>query len=55
VPLTSLVNGKVTFVNLKNNRVVQGDTLVKSTGKPRYRESTNQDLSGDLQDQIFDY
>jgi HlyD family secretion protein len=23
VPLTSLVNGKVTFINLKNNRVVQ--------------------------------
>ena len=29
VPVTSLVNGKVTFVNLKNNGVIQkGDTLV---------------------------
>ena len=32
VPLTSLVNGKVTFVNLKNKGVLQkGDTLVQLT------------------------
>ena len=32
VPLTSLVNGKVTFVNLKNNSIVyKGNTLVQLT------------------------
>ena len=32
VPLSSVVNGKVTFVKLKNNQVVQqGDTLIRLT------------------------
>ncbi|OAB31493.1 hypothetical protein SAMN05444395_101504 [Flavobacterium fryxellicola] len=32
VPHSSLVNGKVTFVHLKNNQAIQqGDTLVKLT------------------------
>ncbi|MFT4800793.1 MAG: multidrug resistance efflux pump [Polaribacter sp.] len=56
VPLTSLVNGKVTFVNLKNNRLVQkGDTLVEITQENLDTEkANNQVLSGDLQDQIRD-
>lgn len=56
VPLTSLVNGKATFINLKNNRVVQkGDTLVKITQESLDTEkATNQVLSGDLQDQVRD-
>ena len=56
VPLSSLVNGKVTFVNLKNNRVVQkGDTLVEITQENLDTEkATNQNLSRDLQDQIRD-
>jgi HlyD family secretion protein len=56
VPLTSLVNGKVTFVNLKNNRLVQkGDTLVKITQENLDTEKeTNQVLSGDLKDQVRD-
>jgi multidrug resistance efflux pump len=56
VPLTSLVNGKVTFINLKNNRLVQkGDTLVKITQENLDTEkATNQVLSGGLQDQVRD-
>ncbi|MBC5837285.1 HlyD family secretion protein [Flavobacterium muglaense] len=56
VPLTSLVNGKVTFVNLKNNRVVQkGDTLIQITQENLNTEkATNQDLSRDLQDHVRD-
>ena len=56
VPLTSLVNGKVTFVNLKNNHVVQkGDTLIQITQENLDTEKvTNQDLSGDLHDQVRD-
>ncbi|MGO4822461.1 MULTISPECIES: HlyD family secretion protein [unclassified Flavobacterium] len=56
VPLSSLVNGKVTFVNLKNNRVVQkGDTLLAITQENLDTEKvTNQDLSGDLHDQVRD-
>ncbi|WP_035663644.1 biotin/lipoyl-binding protein, partial [Flavobacterium sp. ACAM 123] len=51
VPLTSLVNGKVTFVQLKNNQVVQqGDTLVRLTQENLDTEkATNQDLAIDLQ------
>jgi multidrug resistance efflux pump len=56
VPLSSLVNGKVTFVHLKNNGVVQkGDTLVQLTQENLDTEkATNQELSGDLQDQVHD-
>lgn len=56
VPLTSLVNGKVTFVNLKNNCVVQkGDTLIKLTVDNLDTEkATNQALSVTIQNQIHD-
>jgi multidrug resistance efflux pump len=56
VPLTNLVNGKVTFVNLKNNRVVhQGDTLVKLTlDNLDTEKATNQGLSATIQNQIQD-
>lgn len=56
VPLTSLVHGKVTFVNLKNNRVVQkGDTLVKLTlDNLDTEKATNQALYGTIQNQIQD-
>ena len=55
-PLTSLVNGKVTFVNLKNNCVVQkGDTLVKLTLDNLDTErTTNQGLLTTIQNQIQD-
>lgn len=56
VPLSSLVNGKVTFVKLKNNQVVQqGDTLIRLTQENLDTEkATNQDLVIDLQDRIRD-
>jgi multidrug resistance efflux pump len=56
LPLTSLVNGKVTFVNLKNNRVVQkGDTLVQLTlDNLDTEKATNQTLSATIQNQIQD-
>lgn len=56
VPLTSLVNGKVVSVHLKNNRLVQkGDTLVQLTQESLNTEkSTNESLAGDLQNRISD-
>ncbi|TDE01963.1 biotin/lipoyl-binding protein [Flavobacterium hiemivividum] len=56
VPLTTLVNGKVTFVKLKNNQVVQqGDTLIRLTQENLDTEkATNQELLIDLQDRIRD-
>jgi multidrug resistance efflux pump len=56
LPLTSLVNGKVTFVNLKNNRVVQkGDTLIKVTlDNLDTEKATNKTLSSTIQNQIQD-
>lgn len=56
VTLISLVNGKVTFVNLKNNRVVQkGDTLVKLTlDNLDTEKATNQGLWITIQNQIQD-
>ena len=56
VPVTSLVNGKVTFVNLKNNSIVQkSDTLVQITQENLDTEkATNQELLIDLQDRIRD-
>ena len=56
VPVTSLVNGKVTFVNLKNNRVVQkGDTLVQLTQENLDTEkATNQEVSSTVQDRVHD-
>ena len=56
VPVTSLVNGKVTFVNLKNNSIVQkGDTLVQLTQENLDTEkATNQEVSSTVQDQIHD-
>nr|WP_315252316.1 HlyD family efflux transporter periplasmic adaptor subunit [uncultured Flavobacterium sp.] len=56
VTLSSLVNGKVTFVLLKNNQVVrQGDTLVRLTQENLDTEkATNKELSIDLQERIRD-
>jgi HlyD family secretion protein len=56
VSLTSLVNGKVVYVNLKNNRLVQkGDTLVQLTQESLNTEkSTNESLAVDLQNRISD-
>lgn len=56
VPLSSVVNGKVTFVKLKNNQVVQqGDTLIRLTQENLdTEEATNHELSIDLQDRIRD-
>ena len=56
VPVTSLVNGKVTFINLKNNSIVQkGDTLVQITQENLDTEkATNQEVSSTVQDQVHD-
>jgi multidrug resistance efflux pump len=56
VPLTSLVNGKVTLVKLKNNSVVQkGDTLVQLTLENLDTEKeTNRTLSATIKNQIKD-
>ena len=56
VPLTSLVNGKVVSVHLKNNRLVQkGDTLVQLTQESLNTEkTTNESLASDLQNRISD-
>jgi membrane fusion protein, peptide pheromone/bacteriocin exporter len=56
VPLTSLVNGKVVSVNLKNNRLVhKGDTLVQLTQESLNTEKyTNESLASDLQNRISD-
>lgn len=56
VPLTSLVNGKVVSVNLKNNRLVhKGDTLVQLTQESLNTEKyTNESIAGDLQNRISD-
>ncbi len=56
VPLSSLVNGKVTFVKLKNNQVVnKGDTLVQITKENLDTEKkTNQDIALTLQNRITD-
>jgi multidrug resistance efflux pump len=57
VPLTSLVNVKVTFVNLKNNLIVQkGDTLVTLTlDNLNSEKSNNQVLLATIQNQIQDF
>jgi HlyD family secretion protein len=56
VSLSSVVNGKVTFVKLKSNQVVQqGDTLIRLTQENLDTEkATNKELSIDLQDRIRD-
>ncbi|WP_245792549.1 HlyD family secretion protein [Flavobacterium fryxellicola] len=56
VPVSSLVNGKVTFIKLKNNQVVQqGDTLVAITQENLNTEkATNQVAAATIQDQIND-
>jgi multidrug resistance efflux pump len=56
VPLTSLVNGKVTYVNIKNNAVVQkGDTLVQLTQENLDTEkATNQEVLSTVHDQVHD-
>jgi len=56
VPLMSLVSGKVTYVNLKNNRLVQkGDTLVQLNLESLHTDqATNQSLARDLKSRIND-
>ena len=56
VPVTSLVNGKVTFVNLKKNNIVhKGDTLVQLIQEDLDTEkATNQEVSSTVQDQVHD-
>lgn len=56
VPICCLVNGKVRFINLKNNCIVQkGDTLVQLSQENLDTEkATNQGLSIDLQNRILD-
>ena len=56
VPLTSLVNGKVVYVHLKNNWLVQkGDTLIKLNQESLNSEKyTNESISSDLQTRIRD-
>ena len=56
VPLSSLVNGKVTFVNLKNNGIVQkGDTLVAITQENLNTEKVNnQEAASTIPYQIHD-
>jgi multidrug resistance efflux pump len=56
VPLTSLVNGKIVYVNLKNNQLIyKGDTLVQLTQESLNTDkSTNESLAGDLQNRISD-
>ena len=56
VPLSSLVNGKVVYVHLNNNRLVnKGDTLVQLTQESLNTEkATNESLASDLQKRISD-
>jgi HlyD family secretion protein len=56
VPLSSLVSGKVTFVNIKNNLVVQkGDTLVQLTQENLDTEkATTQEVTSTILDQVHD-
>ena len=56
VPLTSLVNGKVVYVHLKNNWLVQkGDTLIQLNQESLNSEKyTNESIAGDLQNRILD-
>lgn len=56
VPLSSLVNGKVVYVHLNNNHLVQkGDTLVQLTQESLNTEkATNESLASDLQKRISD-
>ena len=56
VPLTSLVNGKIVYVNLKNNQLIyKGDTLVQLTQESLNTDkSTNESLAGDLENRISD-
>jgi multidrug resistance efflux pump len=56
VPLTSLVNGKIVYVNLKNNQLIyKGDTLIQLNQESLNSEKyTNESLSSDLQNRISD-
>lgn len=56
VPLTSLVNGKVVYVHLKNNWLVKkGDTLIQLNQESLNSEKyTNESISSDLQTRILD-
>ncbi len=56
VPLTSLANGKIVYVNLKNNQLIyKGDTLIQLNQESLNSEKyTNESLSSDLQNRISD-
>jgi HlyD family secretion protein len=56
VPVSSLVNGKVTFIKLKNNQAVQrGDTLVQLMQENLNAEkATNYAITTTVEDQIYD-
>ncbi len=56
VPISSLVNGKVTYMAMANNKLVhQGDTLIKLTQETLDTErTTNQQLTGDTQSLLHD-
>ena len=56
VPISSLVNGKVTFIKIKNNQVVhQGDTIIAITQENLNTEkANNQATASTIQDQIYD-
>lgn len=56
VPITSLVNGKITYINIKNNTLVSGgDTLIQLTQESLLTEkTTNQELSEDIQTLVHD-
>jgi HlyD family secretion protein len=56
VPLTSLANGKIVYVNLKNNQLIyKGDTLIQLNQESLNSEKyTNESLSSDLQTRIRD-
>lgn len=44
VPITAVVSGKITYINLKNNQTVhQGDTLLKITTEPLDKQQQLQD------------
>lgn len=44
VPITAVVSGKITYINLKNNQVVhKGDTLLKITTEPLDKQQQLQD------------
>lgn len=56
VPITSLVNGKIAYINIKNNTIVSiGDTLAQLTQEILETEkTTTKEISKDIQNLIYD-